>query len=123
MKSILTTIVLLLFIGCSSTPDEINTAMEPYMSEHFPEATYNTVAKNNVYQLVINDKGAAVTKENVDPIMTQTLGQLFTSFYNTSNSEAADSKIMIVYESETLTHKTKEYDFDELGKMFHFQFK
>lgn len=123
MRIILTTIVLFLFIGCSSTPDEINNAMKPFMSENYPKATYNIVPDRDVYKLVINDEGDAISKGKVEPLMTHTLGQLFTSFYNTSNSEAVDSKLMIVYKSKTFTWKTKEYDFSELGKMFKFQFK
>ncbi len=123
MKNILSILVLLLLMGCSAIPDEVDTAMESFMSENFPNAEYQTVAKKDLYQLVINDSGNAVTKDNVEAVMNQTLGQFFISFYNTSNSKAVDSKLMIVYESETLSWKTDEYSFDELGKMYKFQFK
>lgn len=123
MKYILTTIVLLLFVGCSSTPDEISTAMKPFMSQNFPKATYDVIAEEHLYQLVINDQGDAVSKDNVEPKMTETLGQFFSSFYNTSNTESVDSKLMIVYKSKTFTWNSKMYDFTELGKMFSFKYK
>lgn len=123
MRILLATIVFFLFMGCSSTPDEINTAMKPFMLKNFPEATYNTVAENNVYRLVIDDKGKLITKDNIEPLMTETLGQFFLSFYKTSNSKAIDSKLMVDYKSDKFTWESEKHSFSELGKMFRIQEK
>lgn len=123
MRTILATIVLFLFIGCSATTNEIDDAMEPFMTKNFPEATYNITIEDQMYQLVINDKGDAISKGKVEPLMTETLGQFFASFYQTSNSDATDSKLMVAYKSEAFSWKSDQYDFDQLGKIFRLEIK
>lgn len=88
------------------------------MSENYPNATFEIVTKDNLQQLIIEDKSDVVKEDNLESIMTETLGNFYLSFHESSPSAATSSELMISYQSETLTWESETYDLFELGDMF-----
>ena len=105
-------------VGCSSKLQRMNSAMEPFMTENFPEATFEIAIKDNLYQLIIKDPANQVNENSSDELMTKTLGQFYMVFYKYSNSAAPDTELEIIYENETSTWQSGTYALDDLSNMY-----
>ena len=92
--------------------------MEPFMTENFPDATFEIIIKDSLHQLIINDKKNLVNEDNSDEIMTKTLGNFHKVFYKYSNGVATNSVFNILYENETSTWRSDTYTLKELGEMY-----
>lgn len=89
------------------------------MTSVYPKADFEIVSKNNVWQLIISDKGNAVKEDNVESIMTETLGSFYVSFHQSSVNAGTNSELMILYQSDTFSWQSESYNLFELGDMFH----
>jgi hypothetical protein len=118
MKKVIKIIFILVLFSCSSRTEKMINDIEPNIKEDFPSATFEIITENNLQKLIILDKGNSITEENLDFIMTSTLGSFYKSFYISSSTAPTNSKLVILYESETLKWESKTYDIFQLGEMF-----
>jgi hypothetical protein len=118
MKKVIKIIFILVLFSCSSRTEKMINDIEPNIKEDFPSATFEIITENNLQKLIILDKGNSITEENLDFIMTSTLGSFYKSFYISSSTAPTNSKLVILYESETLKWESKTYDLFQLGEMF-----
>jgi hypothetical protein len=118
MKKVIKILFILVLFSCSSRTEKMINDIEPNIKEDFPSATFEIITENNLQKLIILDKGNSITEENLDFIMTSTLGSFYKSFYISSSTAPTNSKLVILYESETLKWESKTYDLFQLGEMF-----
>jgi hypothetical protein len=118
MKKVIKILFILVLFSCSSRTEKMINDIEPNIKEDFPSATFEIITENNLQKLIILDKGNSITEENLDFIMTSTLGSFYKSFYISSSIAPTNSKLVILYESETLKWESKTYDLFQLGEMF-----
>jgi hypothetical protein len=110
MKQIIKILFILVLFSCSIRTEKIINNIEPNIKEDFPSATIEIITENNLQKLIKLDKGNYITEENIDFIMTSTLGSFYKSFYISSSTAPTNSKLVILYESETLKWESKTYD-------------
>jgi hypothetical protein len=118
MKKVIKILFILVLFSCSSRTEKMINDIEPNIKENFPSATFEIITENNLQKLIILDNGNSITEENLDFIMTSTLGSFYKSFYISSSTAPTNSKLAILYESETLKWESKTYDLFQLGEMF-----
>lgn len=118
MKYLFKTILLLLLISCGSSTEKMIDSLSPFMTSNFPNASFEIVQQANLHKLTIEDQDNTVQEDNLESIMTKTLGNFYLSFYKSSNSAATNSELMISYKSENLSWESEAYDLFELGEMF-----
>jgi hypothetical protein len=118
MKKVIKILFILVLFSCSSRTEKMINDIEPNIKENFPSATFEIITENNLQKLIILDNGNSITEENLDFIMTSTLGSFYKSFYISSSTAPTNSKLVILYESETLKWESKTYDLFQLGEMF-----
>lgn len=118
MKPILLVSILFILIGCSSKLERMNSSMEPFMSQNFPDATYKIVVKDKLHQLKIDDPGNLVDESNTDEVMLKTFKEFYMVFYKYSNGGATDSEFQIVYENETSTWRSETHTLKDLSEFF-----
>lgn len=88
------------------------------MDSKFPGASYEFVKTENLQKLIIDDAGNTWQEDNLESVMTETLGNFYLSFYQSSNSAATSTELMVSYKSEKLSWESENYDLFELGKMY-----
>jgi hypothetical protein len=93
-------------------------SLSPFMTSNFPNASFEIVQQANLHKLTIEDQDNTVQEDNLESIMTKTLGNFYLSFYKSSNSAATNSELMISYKSGNLSWESEAYDLFELGEMF-----
>ncbi len=118
MKYLFKSIILLLVISCSSPTEKMTDSLSPFMTTNFPNANFEIIKQDNLQKLIINDNGNTLNEDNLESIMTETLGNFYLSFYQSSNSAATNSELMISYKSKNLSWESEAYDLFELGEMF-----
>jgi len=118
MKYLLKSIILLLVISCSSPTEKMTASLNPFMTTNFPNASFEIVKQNNIQKLIIEDHSNTVQEDNLESIMTETLGNFYLSFYQSSNSVATNSELMISYKSKSLSWESETYDLFELGDIY-----
>lgn len=118
MKYIFKIFTLLLLVSCSSPTDKMTDSLDPFMSTNFPNASFEIAQQGNIQNLIIEDHGNIVHEDNLESIMTNTLGNFYLSFYQSSNITATNSKLMISYNSDYFSWESEAYDLFELGEMF-----
>ena len=92
--------------------------IEPFIKENFPNSEFDVITEINLHKLVILDKSNSINKDNIDSKMVSTLGSFYKSYYISSIESPRETKLMILYESETLKWESKTYDLFELGEMY-----
>ena len=118
MKYLFKSIILLLVISCSSPTEKMSASLSPFMTTNFPNASFEIVKQNNLQKLIIEDQSNTINEDNLESIMTETLGKFYLSFYQSSNSAATNSELMISYKSNSLSWDSETYDLFELGDMY-----
>ncbi len=93
-------------------------SLNPFMTTNFPNASFEIVKQNNIQKLIIEDHSNTVQEDNLESIMTETLGNFYLSFYQSSNSVATNSELMISYKSKSLSWESETYDLFELGDIY-----
>lgn len=88
------------------------------MESTFPNANFEIVKVENLYKLVIDDAGNNVQEDNLNSLMTETLGNFYLSFYQSSNSAATKSELLISYQSKNISWESESYNLFELGKIY-----
>jgi len=118
MKQILLISVLFMFIGCASKTEKLNSGMKPFMTNNFPDANYDVIVTNDLYQLVMNDEGNVMNQDNYEPIAAKTFSELYKVFLMSSKSANKDSKFEILYENESMTWKSDRLTLTELSEIY-----
>lgn len=118
MKHILLLSLLFVIIGCSSKEEKITSGMKPFMAENFPDASFEIVIKDNLYQLVINDGGNLMNKENYEPIVNRLFSAFYKVFLTFTDGSEADSKFEVLYENDTLTWKSDTFKLSDLSDVY-----
>ncbi len=118
MKQILIVSLLFLFFGCSSEKEKITSGMEPFMTENFPDTTYEIVVENSLYQLVINDGGNLMNRDNYEPIVAKIFSEFYKVFLMSTKGADAASKFEILYENDTLTWKSERLTLGEISEVY-----
>jgi hypothetical protein len=118
MKYLFKSVILLLVISCSTPTEKMADSLNPFMTTNFPNASFEIIKQDNLQKLIIKDNGNTLNEDNLESLMTETLGNFYLSFYQSSHSAATDSKLMISYKSDDLTWESESYDLFELGDMF-----
>ena len=118
MKSIFKYFPLLLLVACNTPQETTSSLLEPFIRKAFPKANFEVVVQNNIHKLIINDQGPVAQEFNMDSLMTETLGNFYLSFYQSSPNVAANSELMISYSAKDLVWESEAYNLFELGEMY-----
>ena len=110
--------IFFILVGCSSKLQRMNSAMEPFMTENFPGATYKIAVMDKLHLLKIDDPGNLVDESNTDEVMSKTFKEFYMVFYKYSNGGATDSEFQIVYENETSTWRSETHTLKNLDEFF-----
>ncbi len=118
MKYILRIIILLCLTGCSSQTEKTTSSLKPFIDSKFPNAIFEIVKSENLQKLIIVDNGNTINEDNLESSMTEVLGNFYLSFYESSNSVATNSELLISYKSEKFSWESETYTLFELGEMY-----
>ena len=115
MKQILIISLLFVIIGCSSQEEKITEGMKPFMTENFPDATYEVVIEESLHKLKINDPGNVMNQENYQPFVKKTFSEFYKVFLKSTKGADSASKFEMLYENETLNWKSDRFTLTQLS--------
>ncbi|PWH84790.1 hypothetical protein [Brumimicrobium oceani] len=115
MKQILIISLLFVIIGCSSQEEKISEGMKPFMTENFPDATYEVGIEGSLHTLKISDPGNMMNKENYEPIVMKTFSEFYKIFMKSTKGADSASKFELIYENETLNWKSERFTLTQLS--------
>ena len=119
MKKVFQILLVIVLTSCSSLTEKMTEDIEPFIKENFPNSEFEIITKTNLHKLIILDKSNSINEENLESKMTATLGSLYKTYYISSPIESpTGTKLMIMYESETLKWESKTYDLFQLSEIF-----